>query len=298
MVDLVDHISSISDEDAAEIRSSIEFAREDITDEVTSLGARPWGNKIIWQKAAYSQAMENHLRTKAYASATGITQIMSRFKRMKSRVEHGVEDGFKIDWRRVGRAFYGNGRVFQKRSIIDNLDMSLTILMDSSGSIRDDDWNLMLQVATAFVQALVSRDDIELIVMSYTSSKDTTIARHYDKRLGKFHATRPGQGGTPSGVALAAIRDTIYGRLGTRRRDKVIIHLTDGMPDDNDEVKRQVELNRAQHIETYCILVGGSSSYYDATFKDIYGAKYQSLDNFGQLMKCLTDLFGSMVEVR
>lgn len=305
MVDAIDQMASIDIDEAEDIRQSIEFSSEDITQETLGANAGSY-RKIIWEKAPYDQALETKLRTEAYSAATGITQILQRFKRMRSRTEHGTADGYKVDSRRVGRIMYGNDHVFQKRTVIDKLDMALVLLLDSSGSINDDQWELILKTAAAFVQALSQREDVDLIVASYTDghsrslgSSGTMIERHYDKKMKNLHAKRKFKGGTPSGEALAAIRESIFKRLNIRKKDKIVIHLTDGQPNYDQYVEKQVELNKAAGIETFCILVNSyRSSYTDQEFKDVYGNNFKHLDDYKSLLKCLTDLFGKITEVR
>lgn len=308
MVDALDHLNSIDQKDAEDIRESIEFSSEDITDEVYPPGSRGHysAGKVIWEKAPYDQHLETKLRSQAMQASAGITQILQRFKRMRSRVEHGTPDGFKVDGRRVGRIMYGNEHVFQKRTVIDQLDMALVLLLDSSGSINEDSWNIIMQTAAAFVQALSHREDVELIVASYTDGASrrlrlggTMVERHYDKRMGKLHAKRSFKGGTPSGIALAAIRESIFKRLKVRKRDKIVIHLTDGSPNDDQNVQQEVALNKKAGIDTFCILVSAyDSSYRQAEFREAYGSNFRYLNSYSELLKCLTDLFGKLTEER
>lgn len=327
MVDLIDQMDTLDDDTAEDIRDSIEFAREDITDEITSVGGGP-GRQIIWEKAPYDAALESVLRKEAYVNATGITQILSRFKRLRTRVEHGQQQGYKLDRRRVGRIMYGNTHVWQDKTIIDRLDMCLVIMLDASGSIQEEQWELIRKTAASFVQALAYRDDVELMVVSYTTSSIytrtatdydyqsfTAIERIYDRRLGKIHGVRRYDGGTPSAIGFAAIRESIFKRLNVRKRDKIIIHLTDGAPDDNIACKEQVELNKKAGIETFCVLVEDGRqaemmrNYYgangltyspdDSQFKEIYGdGKFKHLEGYAGLLKCLTELFASITEAR
>lgn len=324
MIDALDQINTISDEESEAIREAVEFAREDISAEVESYDNGDY--PIIWEKAPYDAALEAKLRTEAYQTATGITEILHRFKRLRSRIEHGTLDGYKLDNLRLGRLAYGNQHVFKRRSVINKLDMCLVLLLDSSSSIDDTQWETIIKVAASFVQAVANRDDVELIVESYTETGTSyrnlltgarvggsanSMLRIYDKRMGRMQAVRKYKHGTPSAMALASIRDSIFKRLKIRQRDKVVIHLTDGYPTDGaEEVQKQVRLNKEAGIETYCILVqdigiyNQYAGYYrsqglsDDSFKECYGNNFQKLESYSKLLKCLTDLFGKITEAR
>lgn len=317
ILDRVSHLSEISQSEADEIQESIEVAKEDLTEELTSLIGGAGSTSCIWQKGKYNAEQERVLRTKGYSQASGITQILQRFSRLRSRTEHGTLDGYKIDSRRVGRVTYGNMHVFQKRTIIDKLNMCLVILKDSSGSIDDSKFRIMQEVGASFVQAFNGRDDVELIDMSYTTGGSTVgrihkygtmLYRHFDPRLGgKYLTERMGSGGTPSGIALAAVRDSIFGRLGTTKKDRVIIHLTDGAPDDQAEVANQVKLNSEAGITTYCLLVGTTydpltaprymKQFYEE-FEQAYEGRFATVASFNDLLPALTQLFQNLVEKR
>jgi hypothetical protein len=133
--------------------------------------------------------------------------------------------------------------------------------------------------------------------------------------MNRLHAVRRYEGSTPSAMALAAVRESIFKRLGTRKRDKIVIHLTDGMPNFGENVPEQVRLNREAGIDTYCILVYDEATFnayrrrglinYQMnddemikSFKDSYGDKFQYLNSYDKLLKCLTDLFSKITEVR
>lgn len=321
LLDLVDQMSVIPDEDVADIRDSIEFAREDISEEIQldddQLAGRTESPVVIWEKAPYNLVVEKVLREEAYQTAQGITEILRKFKRMRSRVEHGQETGHKLDKRRLGRVLTGDTGVWQKKSVIGKLDMSLSILLDSSSSVNNDQWALMLKTGAAFMQAAVGRDDLEMIVCSYTNDDVTghnMLVRHFDRKLGKFHASRPYESGTPSAIAIAALRDSILKRLGVQKKDRIIVHVTDGVP--NEPVAKQVEMCRKAGIQVFCVLVGDfSESYWNVikrwspyvrqfdTTEDYFLAEYGKgrfvhINEYKDLLKGLTNLFGNIVEVR
>lgn len=318
VLDRVDQLGQLSDEDAQQIKDAIEFAREDITDEVESLqGGGADTQRFIWQKAHYDKALENELRAKAYSQVAGLTQIFSRFKRLRSRTEHGTTDGFRLDSRRLARVMAGSDHVFQKKTIIDSLDMCMVLLLDASGSVSDPQFRIMQQVAAVFVQAFQGRTDVELMVESYyngveygkdqygRASYDNALyanflIRHFDRRMGRMAAPRYGSGGTPSGEGLAAIRDAIFKRLGVRKKDKVIIHLTDGAPNDVSEVVRQVGLNTEAGIQTFCIYISSHlSPAMEAQLTVMYGReKWIHLQEYKMLLPQLIKLFGHIVEVK
>lgn len=305
ILDALDIVETLDDKTLQELDKVIERESEDLTKmlrEAKVGGAATMGS-IIWEKGGYNRDAEERFMTEAYSQASGLTNILRRFNRMRSRYERGLSEG-DLDRRAIHKLFTGQDTIFQRQTVIDKLDMHLTLLADSSASMGDDQWDMMVQTIACFAQALGHKDGIDIIGVSYTNDGSRRyggealyLNRIWDKPLENLHSVRQHSGGTPSGTAIGAVREALYKKLNVHRTDKVIIHLTDGAPDSWQYVMEEVAKCKAVDIEVYCLLI---TRYEGNTeqFQACYGDKFIHLTSFDMLLITLEDLFGKLTEVR
>ena len=144
--------------------------------------------------------------------------------------------------------------------------MALGLLLDVSGSMLGS-MHVVEQTAAVFAEGLVHKPGVNFAAWTYTGGHtQVELTRICDRRLGKLCLGNVAKGGgTPSGAAIAGVK-VLMERMAERR--KVLIHFTDGQPDNFHHVARAVSACREAGIRVYSIGVGGVGG---GSFQGQYG---------------------------
>ncbi len=151
------------------------------------------------------------------------------------------QDNGRICRRTLPRWFMGKEDLFEVTEIEDEIDVALGLLVDCSSSISvrgkwgEDNkytfdgkgqWEIIMETCQVMVDAF-EENQLDLYVMAYSTG---LIWRLYEPEFERLHLgqVHP-QGGTPSIPAMKVMADKMIKEAG-HREDKIIIHMTDGMP--------------------------------------------------------------------
>jgi len=302
---------NIDQDTVDEIKQAIDLDREDISQQISHGQS---GSDVILEKFPYDAISETNLLSGGQDIGNALLYILSQWKRRKSKWYRGADDGSRIDSRLLYRGGLQDNHVFKTRETKDKLDMALCLMLDESGSITPEQWDIICRSAGAFANATGHRDDIDLMIMSYSGDRGTNIRRIWDTADRKLRLSEhKHSGSTPSGYALAAIRDVVLKRY-TKRRDRVIIHITDGAPDRGQPLIDEANRCRAAGIYVGCILVypevvtgryGPISTNYDrhyetflGEFKRAYGDGFTRISSYDNLPVALENIMRNLLSKR
>jgi hypothetical protein len=302
---------NIDQDTVDEIKQAIDLDREDISGLIQHGQS---GSDVILEKFPYDSISETNLLSSGEDIGHALLYILSQWKRRKSKWYRGADDGNRIDSRLLYRGGLQDNHVFKTRETKDKLDMALCLMLDESGSITPEQWDIICRSSGAFANATGHRDDIDLMIMSYTGSSGTNIRRIWDTADRKLRLSEhKHSGSTPSGYALAAIRDVVLKRY-TKRRDRVIIHITDGAPDRGQPLIDEANRCRAAGIYVGCILVYPETitqygrqvaTNYDrhyetflSEFKRAYGDGFTRISSYDDLPVALENIMRNLLSKR
>ncbi|MCP4682577.1 MAG: VWA domain-containing protein [Desulfobacterales bacterium] len=205
--------------------------------------------------------------------------------RMTSR---GLQAG-KVDSRRLYRAPV-SGRCFQEIFHIPDLDWSVTLLMDASGSMKGSKWKMVENTVANLHWALKGYRN-RLQAFAYFERDGILMISQLLKENRLLSV--PPNGLTASGQALIAAAYL----MGKKRKRNILIHVTDGESNFGCNVQYGIDYCKKQNI--HLITLGCGYKDKDAMHKQ-YGKTIQFLDHFGQLPRAIerllkwTFLYGKM----
>lgn len=215
---------------------------------------------LEWYNGIRSTAVPN-----VPALRRGFMQLRDVVKR---RVRFQDPPG-KLDDHALWQAGVGELDLFKRNKKGRQAGHSVAVLIDVSGSVSEHDWvNVLAPMVEATHDALHGMEGFKLWAGAYggSSNLDMMLRPGWPKVRHKI----PRGGGTPSGDALE-----VMGMLLRRSSDKqkVIIHITDGMPNDQNRVRKATKDNAENNINTITIIFGQEGSD-NQHFRDIYGLYY------------------------
>ncbi len=191
----------------------------------------------------------------------------------------GLSSG-RIDRRRLYRAPV-TGRCFKQVDRRLNLDWSVTLLMDASGSMRGGKWRMVENTVANLHQALSGYQN-RLEAYAYYEADGICMMSKLIK--GKHIMSVPPAGQTASGQALIA---AAYLMPQDRQRN-ILIHVTDGESNFGCAVQYGLDYCRQQNI--HLITLGCGYKDKEAMRRQ-YGKSIQFLQHFGQLPQAMERLF-------
>jgi uncharacterized protein YegL len=162
------------------------------------------------------------------ALAGDLNRIFNVKDRKRSRYFHGTEEG-KISSRRLYRAPFKE-TIFKRREILSVPDAFVLMLIDGSGSMSGEPFQRVAKIADGFRIAFSSRQGYRLACYSYSGGNTSSMSRIFDETAPEPVWYMQG-GGTPSGAALEFSKEVIK-ILAHKAKDKIIVHFTDGYPND------------------------------------------------------------------
>jgi nicotinamidase-related amidase len=156
--------------------------------------------------------------------------------------------------------------------------------------------NMGILYATAciFSEALIRKQGVNFLAVVYTGgSFECQTTKICDKEMGRLCLGNVEQGGgTPSGTAIASMQ-VLMDRM--RERQKVIIHFTDGYPDDQNSVKSAVAAARKAGYAVWAI----SLTQYAQMLQNQYGdGNWETIGNIRELPDKVGELVKRLVGSR
>lgn len=194
----------------------------------------------------------------------------------------------KLETGKLYRLSTGSPRIFQKRTSVHKLDTAVHILLDSSGSMHGESIKLAVQACYAVGKALEHLSGISLGITSFPAYRDGKIGvfplvKHGQKMTDRMQMQA--HGGTPLAEALWWVMRQM---LILRETRKVVLILTDGVPDDVPQCLQALEALRKIGVEVYgigmkfdCIssLLPDTSSRVISRFEELSPAFFEVLQH-------------------
>jgi hypothetical protein len=280
---------------ARELVALLEGDARDLTAIMTVLdadGRRAPPHATVERQGTADAALLATVHGEASAVAQAIRRSLRLDVRRRPRRLQGETAG-RLSTRRPFRIALGQRTVFERRRP-GRLDLAIGLLLDASGSTHAI-WPTCLASAYALVEALRPTPGIRLEVAAYQGRQDgCQVVRLWDPRTLRLMlgGVAP-EGGTPTAEALLAMSHRL--RAGAART-RMLIHFTDGRPDDPAAVTRAVALLAQQRIPVATIALGGYR--HTASLEQCYGRRYRPITDIVQLPAVLADLAAAAMSGR
>lgn len=248
-----------------EVMDAIAHEIEDLSRSVAEVINRPVGSvEAQTKKADYDGPAADSVRSQVEQQIQEMRRVFDRQAQVKSRHIKGLTTG-KLDSRSLARVGAGSLRVYKRREVLDTPDIAVGLLLDVSGSMGSY-MPIVWATGCVFAEALIRKQGVNFLALTYTGgSFSVQTTRICDRQMGRLCIGNVEQGGgTPSGPAIASLK-VLMDRM--RERQKVIIHFTDGYPDDQWSVKSAVQAARKAGYAVWAIAPQG----YERMLEDQYG---------------------------
>jgi hypothetical protein len=208
--------------------------------------------------------------------------VFQNYAARRTIVSRGLLTG-RLDPGRLYRAPV-NGRCFREDLRIPNPDWCIGLLMDASGSMRGIKWKMVESIIANLHKAL-SGDKNRLNAWAYFESGGIAMLSRLIKENTLMSVPPSGQ--TASGQAIIAAAMM----MPKNRRQKILIHVTDGESNFGCDVSYGIELCRKEKIDLITLGCG----YRDRqAMQEQYGRAIQFIDHFEQLPRAMEHLVKSI----
>lgn len=152
---------------------------------------------------------------------------------------------------RLYRLSTGNPKIFRKEAIANGLSVAAHILLDASYSMEGEAIMLARQACFAAAKALYSIKGVSPAVTVFPANSEGgvySVLKHGENLTDRFKVEACG--GTPLAPALWWVAQDLYPLSETR---KIIVVVTDGVPENPDAVEAAIKRITALGIELYGI---------------------------------------------
>ncbi|KKN58147.1 hypothetical protein LCGC14_0554870 [marine sediment metagenome] len=234
-----------------QVLSAISHEMEDITRSVAEVVNRPIADvNAQTKKADYDGPAAARVEASVQSEIRDMTRVFDQQKALATRTMKGLTVG-KLDSRSLARVGAGSRRVFKRREVLETPDLAVGLLLDVSGSMAQQ-MPFVWATACVFAEGLIRKKGINFLALTYTGGFfNVQTTRICDRDMGKLCLGNVDQGGgTPSGAAIGSMK-TLMDRMPERQ--KVIIHFTDGVPDEPISVVTAVEACRKAGYQVWAI---------------------------------------------
>ncbi|MGD0794293.1 MAG: hypothetical protein ABR958_01690 [Dehalococcoidales bacterium] len=276
-----------------EVLDAIAHELEDLSQSVAEVINQPVGRVNAQTKIAdYDGPAADRVHAQVEPQIQEMRRVFDRQAQVKSRQIKGLTTG-KLDSRSLARVGTGSLRVYKRREVLDTPDIAVGFLGDASGSMARN-MDILYASACVFAEALIRKKGVNFLGLVYTGgSFDVQTTRICDRAMGRLCIGNVDQGGgTPSGPAIASIKVLMDRKP---ERQKVIIHFTDGYPDDQYSVISAVKAARKAGYAVWAIGLGGMDKALEAQ----YGTgNWETIGNIRELPAKVGELVKKLVIAR
>lgn len=281
----------------------LERKPEDITQQVNQMLGGAGGREIVMELAGSDPSIVNKHFRETRKIAQKISKLFMYDKRLRTRYRRGLQEG-AVDTRRLYRAGAMDYKLFERKEVLTAPSLAVGILVDASGSMGFNyDYTgarlePALKMAMALKTALSIIEGVDLMVMAYNSaddfasSRNTTLYRISDRRTGEFRPNVKADGGTPSGYALSGMVSQIGKYL--IGKDKLIIHITDGCPNNYEDVSEAVDYCKKHKIDVMTLTL----FRFDKEVTEAYRGLAEHLDSIDKLPDAVASLLKTRLQKR
>ncbi len=272
------------------VMDAISHELEDLSQSVAEVLNQRSGNVNAQTKIAdYDGPAADRVRAAVEPQIQQMRRVFDRQAQVKSRQIKGMTSG-KLDARSLARVGTGSLRVYRRREVLDTPDMAVGLLLDVSGSMHGN-MSIVWATACVFAEALIRKQGVNFLGLTYTGSYfNVQTTRICDRNMGRLCIGNVDQGGgTPSGPAIGSIK-VLMDRMPERQ--KVIIHFTDGYPDDKVSVKQAGEAARKAGYIVWAIGLRGM----ETTLESQYGTgNWETIQSVQELPAKVAELVQKLV---
>ena len=205
--------------------------------------------------------------------------IFSNYANRNFIVSRGLSSG-RIDHRRLFRAAV-NGRCFKAVDRVSNPDWNVALLIDASGSMRGNKWQ-MVENTVANIHKALSGFHNRLSACAYFEVNGICMISRLIQKNHLFSVPPSGQ--TASGQAIIAAATMLPANV----KRNILIHITDGESNFGCDVSYGIEYCRQQKIHLITLGCGYQNK---TAMQKQYGRAIQFIDYFEQLPKAMESLF-------
>ncbi|BCU08328.1 hypothetical protein Atep_30050 (plasmid) [Allochromatium tepidum] len=187
---------------------------------------RFWNGKGQYANLEVARALSGPLRQRLRTLLEGEARVRPRARM----------DGRRLMASRLARTAIGDGRVFRAQEEARTIAAAMHILVDASGSMTDGQIQEADTSALAIAEAVDVLPRVNLGVSAFHNGRLLSVLRHGERLSSarqRFHI--PNGGGTPLAEALVSVSGIL---LNQKEEKKVMIVMTDGMPDDGTSNSR------------------------------------------------------------
>lgn len=286
-------IEGVPEEVLEEILDTIAHEIEDISQSVAEVISKPVGDvDAMTKKADYDGRAAAKVRDTVEKEIAEMRRVFDRQAAVQSRPLKGLTVG-KLDRRNLARVGSGNFKVFKRREILETPDLAVGLLLDVSGSMNSQ-MSIVWATGAVFAEGLIRKKGVNFLALTYTGGYfNCQTTRICDREMGRLCLGNVEKGGgTPSGPALASMK-ILMDRMPERQ--KVIIHFTDGSPDEAYSVLAAVNELRKAGYKVWAI----SLHNYAGMLAGQYGAgNYETIGSIHELPGRVANLVKKLVVSR
>lgn len=214
------------------------------------------------------------------------SKLTGLFQSSKLKRDNPQLTGTRIDRRTVHRLAAGtpDARIFQQRREKVSDNTALILLIDRSGSMREEQMITATSSAYSISKAVESMSDVTCSVGAFPAYEDTgvvSLKKFGEKpQIPKFSIGSDGY--TPLDGALRWAGQQIWSRQETR---KIVLVLTDGAPDDWEKAVAMANLLKNNGIECYGIGIGeGTGKFVRGLFGEQSSKEIESVEQLAVAM--------------
>jgi len=260
------------------VMDAIAHEMEDLSQSVQQVCQGRYGCiAALTQKGEYNAEAANRVHAEVQSEIAEMSRVFDRQKQQKTKRQNGLLAG-RLNGRALARVGAGNLHVYSRKQTVDTPSLAVGLLLDVSGSM-DSRMSVVWATACVFAEALIRKQGVNFLALTYTGGdNDVQTTRICDRALGKLCLGNVAQGGgTPSGPAIGTVK-VLMDRMPEKQ--KVIIHFTDGSPDNSQQVIEAVANCRKAGYAVWAIVPAG----YDQMAEAQYGAgNWETINSFSEL---------------
>lgn len=215
-----------------------------------------------------------------------VSVLLRELQDQKPRTRQLCETGRTVATDRIWRLKHlGDTNVFMRKQISSGVDAAVHVLLDRSGSMRRD-LQLALNSTNAFVTALQRVNGVQTAMSAFPGIgkpiDDILAFRENPAKARKKLKEMTATGGTPTDQALVDVTMRIL-KVSVKKR--VVVVITDGIPDDMEATQTAVKYATATGVSVIGIGIGSHTSIETAF------PLSASINDIGELPTALEKLF-------